>query len=285
MFSITIYPPKKDLMGDIMICKIQECTNSVFVKQDQLCKAHYMRKWRYGDPLFIKTDYALKGKNHPNFKHGAWGQPLFKTWTLMLSRCYNKNDKIYYRYGAKGIFICDRWRYNFWNFKNDMGERPPNHTLDRINSRDGYYPENCRWANYTIQGRNRPSFVKLSIEKAKEIRRLPRRGKNGRGPGYTRQEIADMYDVSLATIKKVVSGAYWKEQALFSNKFFEKLKGQNKIAMKDNQNIDTPIVLTTEDGIQLELTEWGFYYDSCYILKANHMFRMLKQEKERREIK
>lgn len=193
-----------------MQCKIDGCDNSVYVKKDCLCKAHYLRKWRYGNPLFIKTNYAAKGKNSPHYKHGAWAQPLFKTWTHMISRCYNQKDPCYIKYGAKGISVCERWRFNFWNFKKDMGEKPKGYTLDRINSYDDYSPENCRWATYKTQGRNRPSFVKLNMDKAKEIRRLPRRARNGRGPGYTRQEIADMYNVSLATIKKVLSGAYWK---------------------------------------------------------------------------
>jgi len=194
-----------------MICKIEGCNNSVLVKKECLCRAHYLRKWKYGDPLFIKTDYVPKGKDHPNYKHGAWGELLFKTWLNMISRCYRSEDKSYERYGAKGIFVCDRWRYNFWSFKKDMGEKPEGYTLDRINSNDGYYPENCRWATYTTQGRNRPSFVKLDMEKAREIRALPKKAKNGRGPGYARKEIANMYGVSLATIKKVLSGAYWKE--------------------------------------------------------------------------
>ncbi|WP_162500901.1 helix-turn-helix domain-containing protein [Modicisalibacter coralii] len=52
--------------------------------------------------------------------------------------------------------------------------------------------------------------MKLTKEKADEMRDLPRRAKNGRGPGYSKAEIAEMYGVSVATVKKVLSGDYWK---------------------------------------------------------------------------
>lgn len=31
-------------------------------------------------------------------------------WRNMINRCYNKNSSEYKRYGAKGVFVCDRWK-------------------------------------------------------------------------------------------------------------------------------------------------------------------------------
>jgi hypothetical protein len=42
-----------------------------------------------------------------------------------------------------GIVVCDRWKI-FENFLDDMGERPNDMTLGRIDNNEGYHPKNCR---------------------------------------------------------------------------------------------------------------------------------------------
>ena len=49
----------------------------------------------------------------------------------MKQRCFNSNSSDYKYYGARGITVCQRWLDDFWNFVEDMGERPTGHTLDR----------------------------------------------------------------------------------------------------------------------------------------------------------
>lgn len=79
----------------------------------------------------------------------------YDTWCSIKSRCCNKRNADYKFYGAKGIEMCDRWLESFENFYEDMGERPSGgHSIDRINSEGGYYPENCRWATKKEQARN-----------------------------------------------------------------------------------------------------------------------------------
>ena len=72
----------------------------------------------------------------------------------MIDRCTNKNAANYYRYGGRGVTICERW-LRFENFLQDMGERPGETTLNRIHNERGYESGNCNWASIEEQTANR----------------------------------------------------------------------------------------------------------------------------------
>lgn len=79
----------------------------------------------------------------------------YRTWIAMMSRCRNEKDCNYKNYGARGIFVCERW-YKFENFYEDMGDLPFYEAqLDRIDNEKGYFKENCRWVNSKENCRNR----------------------------------------------------------------------------------------------------------------------------------
>lgn len=74
---------------------------------------------------------------------------LYSIYHGMKERCYNKNTQQYKYYGAKGITICDEWLnengvQNFieWSLNNGYNE---NLSIDRIDSKKGYSPDNCQW--------------------------------------------------------------------------------------------------------------------------------------------
>ncbi len=88
------------------------------------------------------------------------------SWNRCISRCHNKNDPDYDRYGAKGIKVCDHWRFSFDNFLEDMGPRPEGLTLDRIDSKGNYELYDpvtgklqCRWATSAEQNRHAQTLL------------------------------------------------------------------------------------------------------------------------------
>lgn len=80
--------------------------------------------------------------------------PTYSSWKSMKNRCNNTKSPKYKDYGGRGITICERWSY-FENFLEDMGERPKELSLDRIDNESGYSPENCRWATDSQQASNK----------------------------------------------------------------------------------------------------------------------------------
>lgn len=94
--------------------------------------------------------------------HGMRHSSEYEIWSGMIKRCHNKNSTGFCQYGAKGIEVCERWRTSFENFLTDMGLRPsPGHSVDRVNTNCGYYPENCRWATHIQQANNKRNNVML----------------------------------------------------------------------------------------------------------------------------
>ena len=80
--------------------------------------------------------------------------PTYRSWADMVKRCTNPNSWAWKYYGGRGIKVCKRW-VDFRNFLNDMGDRPKDLTLDRINNDRGYKLSNCRWATRAQQSQNR----------------------------------------------------------------------------------------------------------------------------------
>lgn len=89
----------------------------------------------------------------------------------MIQRCHNPSDQDYPRYGAQGVYVCDRWRFGengasgFALFMQDIGQYARrNLTLDRIDNSKGYEPNNVRWATAKEQANNRRSTKMLTID-------------------------------------------------------------------------------------------------------------------------
>lgn len=112
-------------------------------------------------------------------KHGMEGTATYNSWAAMLARCNNVRHKQYLDYGGRGIAVCSQW-HKFENFYADMGEKPSDRSLDRIDNNAGYSKDNCRWATQLTQIRNRrvsPIYEfegsKKSLAEWAEIYRIP----------------------------------------------------------------------------------------------------------------
>lgn len=100
-----------------------------------------------------------------NHSHKMSGTRLYEIWASMKSRCYRKQDANYFRYGGRGILICDEWLNDFkafydWSLENGYNQHL---TIDRIDNDGNYEPSNCRWATMKEQCNNRNSNISITI--------------------------------------------------------------------------------------------------------------------------
>lgn len=98
---------------------------------------------------------------HGQSSNGA--SPTYRSWRSMRRRINNSRQIGYKNYGGRGIKITPEWD-DFRNFLRDMGERPSDATLDRIDPNGDYEPSNCRWASPTDQARNKRDNLLLSYQ-------------------------------------------------------------------------------------------------------------------------
>ena len=143
------------------------------------------------------------------------GEPAYRTWQAMKSRCNNPRNQAYENYGGRGIGIEDPHWQDYESFLADMGDRPDGMTLDRKKVEEGYSKENCRWATPSQQAQNRRN-TKLSLSKVKQIFIMKK-------DGATVEEIAKQFKCSPRTIVSVLKGRSWKNWG--EDLFYELIDG------------------------------------------------------------
>ena len=133
--------------GLIYVLCICDCGNEKIVQKGNLRGGNVKSCGCLLKETASKTSRKYKNKMSRSYRN---------VYYHMKDRCYNPKSDRYYRYGGRGIKVCDRWLESFDNFYDDMGGRPfKGAQLDRTDNDKGYYPENCRWVTAFENSMNR----------------------------------------------------------------------------------------------------------------------------------
>ena len=100
-----------------------------------------------------------------NTKHGksirGMRSLVYSCWSAMKTRATNPKATGSRNYFHRGIGMDAKW-HKFECFYADMGDPPSvKHSLDRIDTNQGYSAINCRWADRTMQNNNRRDNVRV----------------------------------------------------------------------------------------------------------------------------
>ena len=98
-------------------------------------------------------------------RHGLTSSKLWNTYYGMKYRCNDPKCPLFYRYGGRGIKMCEEWEKSFvafanWAQANGFDDKL---TLDRVDNDGNYCPENCRWATVTEQANNRSTNRMVTV--------------------------------------------------------------------------------------------------------------------------
>jgi hypothetical protein len=132
--------------------------------------------------------------------HGMSKTSIYTIWLQMLCRCERPESAAYSLYGGRGIRVCERW-HSFEQFHSDMGDRPKDRTLDRIDPDGNYEPSNCRWATAHQQAQNRRWGLSLTDVRELRCERAIL--------GTTYAALARRYGVSPATVAAADQRRTW----------------------------------------------------------------------------
>ncbi|MHB1167496.1 MAG: hypothetical protein ACYC0N_03010 [Carboxydocellales bacterium] len=98
----------------------------------------------------------IRGKSNYRPTKEEYSKPYYKqlrnVWRNLIHRCHNPKYKGYKNYGGRGIYVCDEWRKDFWNFYNwsIANGYQVGFSLDRLVIEKNYNPDNCEWISTKI---------------------------------------------------------------------------------------------------------------------------------------
>lgn len=102
--------------------------------------------------------------------HGETKTKLHSVWNEMLQRCENPSSPKYKDYGGRGIIVCEEWHeytvFRDWAIRNGYNQAATYGmcTIERVDVNGNYTPDNCCWASYKVQARNRRSNHFVTVD-------------------------------------------------------------------------------------------------------------------------
>ena len=117
--------------------KTKSCNNHI-----QLADGSFQQKFK-----------PEKQKEYHHSTHTA----TYRSYSSMISRCYDRNNPDYKDYGGRGITVAKEWLDSYEQFVQDNGDRPQLTSIDRIDVNGNYEPGNTRWATDKVQNNNKRS--------------------------------------------------------------------------------------------------------------------------------
>ena len=135
--------------------------------------------------------------------HGMHKTSTYQIWAGLIQRCTNPKRKEWKNYGGRGIRVCKRW-LKFENFLEDMGIRPEECEIDRIENDGDYFMLNCHWVT-KIKNLRSSRHTKLNVSKVKDIKWSLRRA------NQTYKEIASRFNVTKHAIADIATNRTWRD--------------------------------------------------------------------------
>lgn len=165
----TVEPGEK--FGRLTVIRLSHKKKHVYISGKTEEKEYYLCKCDCGKEKIVEKN-SLRNKkrgtkscgcfqkemvSQSNTKHGMYKSRIYKTWSDMIQRCYNKKEPSYKYCGSRGITVCPEWKKSFicfykWAISNGYSD---DLTLDRKDNGGNYNPVNCRWITMLEQERNK----------------------------------------------------------------------------------------------------------------------------------
>lgn len=119
--------------------------------------------------------------------------PTYQSFRGARERCNNPKHKDYLTYGGRGI----QFKFKSWQeLVAEIGERPKDMSLDRINTNGNYEKGNVRWATKQTQSENMRVFKRTAdfIERVKDLY----------ARGFSQVFISNIIGANIKTVGKAL---------------------------------------------------------------------------------
>lgn len=145
-------------------------SKSAYSKKQYLCKCDCGKEVSVLEALLLNGHTTSCGCFHKEKlsqrmkSHGESGTRLYSIWSGIKDRCFNKNDDSFFRYGGRGITLCEDWlifeNFSKWAKNNGYSDKL---TIERKDVNSGYCPQNCCWIPIEEQAKNRRNTCRIQI--------------------------------------------------------------------------------------------------------------------------